>query len=414
MSRVSDLIKKLCPNGVEYLELYKITKWNKRFNGVNKKWQTQLLFTNTNVSAQELKSLLANDGNIKLLSTGNFDGYTTSNIYKGIIDDVEVISIPSGGSANIKYYNGKFINSGNILGTTNDKNMYCLKYIYYYLINNINTIQNYFRGSSVQHPDMNQILQFKIPIPPIEVQEEIVKILDKFVELKNELEIELKIRKVQYDFCCINIFNNKEKLIPISDLLDKKGYIRGPFGSALVKSDMVKYGIPVYEQQHAICDHRNFRYFITSEKAKKLSRFSVKCGDLIISCSGTVGKVSIINNEDPMGIINQALLILRLNNHIIMPKYMKYYLESPFGNRNITANTNKSAQINIASRESIEKIKIPVPNIKKQAKIVEKLDKFYTMINSVTEGIPAEIELRKKQYEYYRNKLLNFEELKNE
>ncbi len=110
MSKINDLIKKLCPNGVEYLELYKVVKWNKKFSGVDKEWQREVFTTKSNVSAQELRSLLVDDGNIKLLSTGNFEGYTNNNMYSGCVDKFEVVTIPSGGTANIKYYNGEFIN----------------------------------------------------------------------------------------------------------------------------------------------------------------------------------------------------------------------------------------------------------------------------------------------------------------
>ena len=174
---------------------------------------------------------------------------------------------------------------------------------------------------------------------------------------------------------------------------------------------MVLEGIPVYEQQHAIYNHRNFRYFITEEKAETLKRFKVKKDDLIISCSGTVGKISIIRDTDIKGIINQALLILRVNTKIVMPEYMKYYLESAKGYAQITSNTNKSAQINISQRKDIENIILPIPSIEQQKKIIEILDKFDKLTNDILEGLPAEIEARHSQYEYYRNKILKFKEL---
>ena len=96
----------------------------------------------------------------------------------------------------------------------------------------------------------------------------------------------------------------------------------------------------------------------------------------------------------------------------ILPQYLKYYLESPIGYKSITANTNKSAQVNIANRNAIESIKIPLPSIPRQVKIIEILNNFEKLVNDISEGLPAEIQLRRKQYEYYRNKLLNFEELK--
>ena len=109
----------------------------------------------------------------------------------------------------------------------------------------------------------------------------------------------------------------------LKEVLKEKGYIRGPFGSALKRSEMKEEGIPVYEQQNAINNHRKFRYYIDEEKFNTLKRFTVEANDLIISCSGTVGKVSIINENDPIGIISQALLILRPNTDItvsITPK----------------------------------------------------------------------------------------------
>ena len=208
-------------------------------------------------------------------------------------------------------------------------------------------------------------------------------------------------------------FNEQKiKWLTIRELLRDNGYIRGPFGSALKKNDMVLSGVPVYEQQHAIYNHRLFRYYVTKEKAELLKRFKVINNDLIISCSGTVGKISIIKESDIKGIINQALLILRLNTKIVLPQYMKYYLESTMGYSQITSNTNKSAQVNISKREDIEKISLPVPGITEQQKIVEILDKFEKLTNDISEGLPAEIEARQKQYECYRNKLLTFKELK--
>lgn len=96
----------------------------------------------------------------------------------------------------------------------------------------------------------------------------------------------------------------------LSEVLVDKGYIRGPFGSALKRGDMKEDGIPVYEQQHAIYNSREFRYYIDEQKFNEMKRFQVRKDDLIISCSGTVGKVSIIKDDDPNGIISQACCCL--------------------------------------------------------------------------------------------------------
>ena len=114
----------------------------------------------------------------------------------------------------------------------------------------------------------------------------------------------------------------------LSEVLVDKGYIRGPFGSALKRGDMKEDGIPVYEQQHAIYNSREFRYYIDEQKFNEMKRFQVRKDDLIISCSGTVGKVSIIKDDDPNGIISQALLLLRVDTDKVLPLYLKYFFSS--------------------------------------------------------------------------------------
>ena len=201
MSKINDLIKQYCPDGVEWKELWELTIWDKKLVGVDKAKQSSIIKFNQ-VSAEILKNIKQNkDGNIRLLSTGIYSGYTTEDCIdnKKIINNAEVISLPSGGSVSLKYYNGSFIDSGNILAVSADTNKYCLKYIFYYLLNKKYLIELMYRGAGIQHPSMSEILQIKIPLPPLPVQQEIVNILDKFTELEAELEAELEGRKKQYE-----------------------------------------------------------------------------------------------------------------------------------------------------------------------------------------------------------------------
>ncbi len=154
-------------------------------------------------------------------------------------------------------------------------------------------------------------------------------------------------------------------------LLGEKGYVRGPFGSSLKRGEMKPNGIPVYEQQHAIYNNRDFRYYIDEEKFLELRRFQVKTNDLIVSCSGTIGKISIISGEDPKGIISQALLILRPDNTKVLPEYLKYYFTTREGYNNLVSTSHGSVQINIASRDVVENITIEVPDIPTQHRIAE-------------------------------------------
>ena len=156
----------------------------------------------------------------------------------------------------------------------------------------------------------------------------------------------------------------------LGDLLGAKGYIRGPFGSALVRKELHETGVyAVYEQAQAISGSRSFRYFINQEKFEELRRFRVQPGDLLISCSGTVGRVSIVADDDPDGIISQALLILRPQTGEIIPEYLRWFLSTREGQNVLTNASHGSVQVNIAPRATVESIEIPTPDLRTQKAI---------------------------------------------
>ena len=176
----------------------------------------------------------------------------------------------------------------------------------------------------------------------------------------------------------------------LKEILQDKGYIRGPFGSSLKRNELKSTGIPVYEQQHAIYATREFRYYIDEEKYSQMKRFTVKPNDLIISCSGTIGKVDLISEKDPIGIISQALLILRANTDIVLPEYLFYFFKSDYGYNSIISRSMGSVQVNIAKREVIENIKINIPSLKEQEKIVKilsNIDEKIKLNNQINDNL---------------------------
>ena len=187
----------------------------------------------------------------------------------------------------------------------------------------------------------------------------------------------------------------------LKHVLGDKGYIRGPFGSSLKRDEMQTHGIPVYEQKNAIYSDRTFRFFIDEQKFKELSRFQVKTNDLIISCSGTVGKISIIRNEDPKGIISQALLILRPDVHKIELLYLYYFLSSRQGFELLTQVSHGSVQINIAERKVVENIPIllpPLPEQKAIARVLSSLDDKIDLLNRQNKTLEAMAEALFRQW----------------
>ena len=190
----------------------------------------------------------------------------------------------------------------------------------------------------------------------------------------------------------------------LSEVLVDKGYIRGPFGSALKRGDMKEDGIPVYEQQHAIYNSREFRYYIDEQKFNEMKRFQVRKDDLIISCSGTVGKVSIIKDDDPNGIISQALLLLRVDTDKVLPLYLKYFFSSKVGYNAIVSRSSGSVQVNIAKRNVIDQIPIRLPQLETQRKIVGVLN---SIDEKIKENEKINNNLEQQVLTLYRNRFVD-------
>ena len=189
--------------------------------------------------------------------------------------------------------------------------------------------------------------------------------------------------------------------VVLKDVLSEKGYIRGPFGSALKRSEMKSEGIPVYEQQNAIYNNRSFRYYIDDDKYQSLKRFTTVTDDLIISCSGTVGKVSIIKENDPKGIISQALLTLRVNKELILPEFLKYFFSSYEGYNSLVSRSTGSVQVNISKRAVIEEIPLKLPPLDIQRNIVyylQLIDAKIENCNSINKNLTEASDILHKEF----------------
>lgn len=166
--------------------------------------------------------------------------------------------------------------------------------------------------------------------------------------------------------------------IPFEDLViaEKEGIRRGPFGSTLRKEYFVDSGIKVYEQSNVIRnDFNRGSYFIEEDKFKKLKMFEIHPGDILISCSGTVGKVAVVPEGIEKGIMNQALLRARLNENLVLPMYFKYLFESEVMQLKLLQKTQGSAMKNLVALKEMKKIKFPVVNKETQLKIISIIEK---------------------------------------
>jgi len=192
----------------------------------------------------------------------------------------------------------------------------------------------------------------------------------------------------------------------IKPLTNKKlgelcGFVRGPFGGSLKKSSFVEQGIAVYEQQHAIYNQFNvIRYFITNEKYNEMKRFELSPGDLIMSCSGTMGKVAIVPDGIQKGIINQALLKLSPFPELYI-QYLKYWMESEDFQRKISEKSVGAAIKNVASVKILKEIELPTPPLAEQQRIVAILDKAFAAIDKAKANAEQNLINSKELFESY-------------
>jgi type I restriction enzyme S subunit len=166
-------------------------------------------------------------------------------------------------------------------------------------------------------------------------------------------------------------------------------FIRGPFGGALKKEIFVKDGCAIYEQSHAIYnDFSSFRYFITEEKFNELKRFSILPFDIIMSCSGTMGKFAIVPKEAKKGIINQALLKLTVKDGYNV-NFVKEVLELPINQDKLLSQSAGGAIKNVVEVAQIKEIKLSIPKLKEQQKIADCLSSLDEVITAHNQRLDA-------------------------
>ncbi|NOU14555.1 MAG: restriction endonuclease subunit S [Methylococcaceae bacterium] len=218
-------------------------------------------------------------------------------------------------------------------------------------------------------------------LPPKHQQAQLAELLwamDDVIENRNHIS-EISERLIKSIF--FDLINNGKKSrfkpksfdeITLENLAvsSKNGLRRGPFGSALRKEFFVDSGIKIYEQSNVISnDFDTGDYFIASDKFEKLKMFEISAGDILVSCSGTIGKVAIVPNGLKKGIMNQALLRIRLNTNIVDHEYFKFLFESEIMQLKLLQKTQGSAMKNLVALKDMKKIKFPIVDKQTQENI---------------------------------------------
>ncbi len=263
-------------------------------------------------------------------------------------------------------------------------------------------LASYANGTNILHLSNRNIKQIEIPIPPLKQQKQIVAKLDKcFTAIDKAHENtskNLTNTKQLFQSQLTQTFTQTDKNWEVKKFGGVCKFVRGPFGGSLKKSIFVDDGVAVYEQRHAIYNQFDqIRYFITDKKFKEMQRFELLPNDLIMSCSGTMGKMAIVPKDIKKGIINQALLKLTTSKELEV-KYLKSWMESKQFQNEIENYSQGAAIKNVASVKILKQISIPIPPLAEQKQIVTKLDALQKQTQSLESN--------------YQNQLKSLEDLK--
>lgn len=399
MSKIADLIKELCPNGVKKYTIKDIC----------------LVTRGRVISKMELQE-----------KAGEYPVYSSQTLNNGVFGkinsydfDGEYVQWTTDGAnaGSIFYRNGKF-SVTNVCGLLKIKDEYLNKIRTDYLAYALTIESKKYVNYATSNPKLmsNVMADITVLIPPLEVQEEIVRILDKFGELEAELEAELETRKSQYEFWRDKVFEPKDNWTTktMEDLCTIITKQTGFDYSATIKPSLLD---SKSDETYSFIQNKDFDgirfnfdtdYYIPKKVADKYPKITLDCPSILFSISGKIGNVGLYESEKK-AFIGGAIAICKLKPNL-NNKYILYYLQSKYGQQYLFGNIKAASHLNVTV-EAIRKINIKFPSSDEQEKIVKILDKFDALTNDIAIGLPAEIELRRKQYEYYRNKLLSFEDL---
>lgn len=388
MKNLETLIQELCPNGVEFVKLGDVLDYEQPTKYIVKCKDYQ------------------NEGMPVLTAGQTFIlGYTdeTNGIFEASKENPVIIFDDFTTSFHWVDFNFKVKSSAMKMLRVLSEREVSFRFVYYAM--------KCIKYQTLEHSRqwISKYSQIEIPLPPIEVQTEIVRILDKFTSLEAELEAELDCRKRQYEYYRDKLFsfdNVEGQEVEWKKMSEVGTFIRG---NGLQKKDFTESGVGCIHYGQIYTKFNTFTdktlTFCSENVARKLT--PVHPGDLIIACTSenvedVCKTVAWLGKEDIVTGGHACVF-----SHHENPKYIAYLLQTEnfFQQKKKYARGVKVIDIKVAD---LQKITLPIPSLEEQHRIVSILDRFESLTTSLQSGLPAEISARRQQYEYYRDKLLTF------
>ena len=270
-------------------------------------------------------------------------------------------------------------------------------------------------SSTINNLNAKVISDFQVPVPPLEVQAEIVRILDNFTELTTELTTELitelTARKKQYEYY-------RDELLSFSDgecewqTLETVAEI---YDCPHSSPKWQEQGIPVIRNYNLVNGHiecQRLSYVDEQSYKDRTKRVVPQKDDILFSREAPIGNIGLVpdNFKCCQG---QRIVLLRFDNTVLLSKFIIHLFQSDVIKKQYQIIQGQGATVSNFGIGELRKLMLPIPPIDRQAQLVSILDRFDALCSEITDGLPAEIEARNKQYEYYRDYLLSFKELRS-
>lgn len=357
MNEIEKLIAELCPNGVEWRELGEVCSVNK--------------------GKQLNKKLLTEDGFYPAYNGGkNYSGRT--NNYN--VEANTIIVSQGGASAGfVNFVETKFWANAHCYYLIPDETQITNRFLYHFVKMNQSYLMDFQYGAGIPALKSDKLTKMLLPIPPLKIQKKIVQILDKFTNYVTELTL----RQKQYSFY-------RDKLLSFEDevyQVEWKAF--GEVAKLKNGKDWKELGrgtVPVYGSG--------------GEMGEFVDQFSYDKPTVLIPRKGSISNLFYL--DKPFWNVD-TIYYTEIDREQIIPKYLYYFMKT-LDLKNMATNPTRPS----LTQSIIDKIKLPVPSLEIQTRIVQVLDNFDTVCNDLNIGLPKEIELRQKQYEYFRDKLLTF------
>ena len=400
MSKLDELIRELCPDGVQVFRLEEIAHYAKT------RIDCKTIDEDNYVGVENLLQNKA--GKTKATSvptTGMVIAYQKNDILIGNIRPYlrKVWLADCEGGTN-----------GDVLTVQIEDTEKVLPQFLYYVLSSekffLYDIQN-SKGAKMPRGSKDAVMKFEVPLPPLEIQREIVRILDNFTNLTAELTAELTARKAQYSYYRDKLLINEieSKLKRLEECCDSiadgdhqpppKAETGTPF---ITISDITERRTIDFSKSKYVPDEY-YNHLADKRKPKK--------GDVLYTVVGSYG-IPVYIPENIRFVFQRHIAILKPNNAIVDSRYLYHVMNGTGFHKQADLAAKGAAQKTIGLA-ALSKMTVPVPPIDVQKRIVEVLDNFEKICSDLNIGLPAEIEARQKQYEYYRDKLLTFAETGN-